>query len=218
MSVKIWQDSRSDIDIDSIKKNNEDYILLNQKHINYINNYLKSFVINKKEYKIFEPWSWFWAGSYFLSKKNNNFKMTLLDYDDKLINNLQEVYKGNNQFSLKYWDMFNIDLPNESFDFIYNAWVIEHFNYKQRLNIFKEYSKVLKKWWYMFIVIPNHYNLIYKLFYLTANILWKWKVAKEYSIYSLKKECSLLGLEFVERKTFIENSVYWMLTLLIIKK
>lgn len=218
MTVEIWQDSRSKIDINLIKQNNEDFVLSNRKHINYINNYLQRITNKNIIYKILEPWSWFWAWSYFLSKQNNNFNMTLLDYDDKLISDLKDVYFNNNQFSLICGDMYDMKFPDNYFDFIYNAWVLEHFKYNERVKILKEYFRTLKNGWYMFIIIPNHFNIIYKAFYLVANLLWRWKVAKEFWIFSLKKESNELWLEFIERKTFIENSIYWMLTLLVIKK
>lgn len=186
--------------------------------------------------KIIEVWSQFWVNSFVL---NNDLSKTLLDLDINAIDKAKSTF-------LNMWktadfvvaDMFNMPFEDESFDIVFNAWVLEHFLSDDIKNALIEYKRILKNDWFIIIAIPNHYSFVYRLAYLLSNFLNKWEYPEEYKIYDLKKEIIASWLTLIERNVVCKKNIFdfwwrfqfifkfldrifnfqWYLTVLIIKK
>jgi len=99
---------------------------------------------------------------------------------------------------------------DESYDVVFNSGVIEHFNKKERIDILREYRRVLKRNGMMIIAIPNHYSLPYRSAYLfkkkfLRGFLWPWP--EEYKIYDLEEELGLVDMQLVKRTTSKRNDI-----------
>lgn len=136
----------------------------------------------------------------------------LLDFNEDITSKLEMfTEKYNQSLNVHCQDMFSMTFQNEEFDLIYNAGVIEHYSYDERVSLLKEYSRVLRKDGLMVIAIPNHYSVPYRLAYLFHNYVlfgrfWPWP--KELKILDMKNEIEELGLRFVERKVLAKKTAF----------
>ncbi len=141
--------------------------------------------------------------------KNKGVEKTLLDYNKQIIALLEETYKTiglSAVFSTA--DMYNMPFEDNSFDLVFNAGVVEHYEYEERVKLFKEYSRVVKPGGYMVIAIPNHHSFPYRLAYIIYNLTGKWMFPKELKIYDFKKEAATVkGLNQVSRTVLSKASV-----------
>jgi len=199
-SVEKWQEYSKRINIKELIKSVE--------NIPYFQKWLAE-IINSK-YKtnseVIEIWCEFWTTSLIL---NDNFNKTLLDFDDIAIEKAKNLFNH-------YWkkanftnqDMFNMNFWNKKFDIVFNAWVLEHFNFSERVTLLKKYNEILKENWLMIIAIPNHYNILYKMAYILLNLIWKWSFPKENKIYNLSKEIEQAWLKLISRKTIDKENIF----------
>lgn len=167
--------------------------------------------------KIIEVWWQYWVS---LLLQNKKFDKTLLDIDKWALEKWSMLAEKEWQkINIIHWDMYNMSsIDNESYDIVFNAGVLEHFNYNERVSLLKEYSRILKKWWVMIIAIPNHYSLWYRLWYKIHILLRQWKIPEEYKIYDMKKEINENWLELLDRKVvspetiinFFSWSFFWL--------
>lgn len=141
---------------------------------------------------------------------DNKFNKTLLDLDKnaiELAKRLSEAIGQNAHFVIA--DMFSIPIEDKTFDIVFNAGVIEHFNRRDRIKLVREYSRILKDNGILIIAFPNHYSMPYRLAYIIHNYLlfkrfWPWP--KEYKLYDLKKEALVNNLLLLERRTVSKNT------------
>jgi SAM-dependent methyltransferase len=143
---------------------------------------------------------------------DDKFNKTYLDLNPFAVSLVEAVIKKLNKKGVVVLaDMFNIPFDKETFDVVFNAGVIEHFNYTERDLLFKEYKRILRKKGVMIIAFPNHYSFPYRTAYLMHNYIffgrW-WPFPKEFKLYDLKKELSHNGLELKRRITTSKNSVF----------
>jgi ubiquinone/menaquinone biosynthesis C-methylase UbiE len=139
---------------------------------------------------------------------SDNFTKTLLDLNPLAIDLTKQAHKKlNKKADFIVGDMFNIPFDEKSFDVIFNAGVIEHFNKKDRTKAFIEYSRVLKDNGVMYIAFPNHYSFPYRIAYLIRKILNKWPYPDEFKMYNLQEEIKDSNLILEERIILSKGSV-----------
>lgn len=228
-SVSKWQEFSNKITIEDLINNLDKLPEFQLWLVDKLNKYYKE---NKK---ILEVWCEFWLTSF---KLNDNFSKYLLDFDEIAIEKSKRIFEKYSKKAFFYnQDMFNMNFDIK-FDIIFNAWVLEHFDYNDRVRLLKKYSDFLNEDWVMLIAIPNHYNLFYRLAYLILNIIWKWSFPKENKIFDMKKEIIEAWLVLESRVTIDKENIYtlwwkvwkvikyifwnfmkeWYLTVLTIKK
>lgn len=108
-------------------------------------------------------------------------------------------------------DMFSMSMSDEYYDVVFNSGVIEHFDTKKRIDLLKEYSRVLKRNGTMILAIPNHYSFPYRSAYvLKKKILrgYKWPWPEEFKIYDLKEELKATNLQLASRTALAKETIY----------
>jgi len=141
-----------------------------------------------------------------------NLEKTFFDLDEEIISKVRIAcerigQKGN----FVVGDMFSMNFPDKSFDLVFNSGVIEHFGYKERVVLLKEYGRLLKDKGTLLLGFPNHYSFPYRSAYLLKKKLlfgFSWPWPKEYKIYDLKKELREAGLQLVNRQVISKESVF----------
>lgn len=202
-SVEVWQEFSEKIDVNDLIENIDNLPKFQIELSKYINSYYW------KWKKVLEVWCEFWLTSFSL---NDWFDKYLLDFDWKALEKSEKIFKhfwkkGN----FIHKDMFNMDFDFK-FDIIFNAGVLEHFNFDERKKLLKKYSSFLKDDWIIIIAIPNHYNFFYRLAYKILIFTGKWSFPKEEKIYDMKKEIEWSSLTLLKRDTVdIENiyTIWW---------
>lgn len=144
---------------------------------------------------------------------SDKFQKTLLDLNPMAIELCKRAFSElRKKADFIVADMFDMPIDNGSFDVIFNAGVIEHFSFNERIGILKEYSRILKSGGNMYIAFPNHFSLPYRVSYLIYNLFLKWPYPMEYKILNLKKEISMVdGLQFEERIVLSKETLFsWL--------
>jgi len=211
-----WEDATGKVSFNQIynefqnlKKNYKNFFHWDM--YNEINKYFKEWN------NIIEVW---WQYGVSLLLQNKWFCKTLLDIDKWALKKAKLLAEKEGQYiNIIHWDMYNMkSIKGESYDILFNAWVLEHFSSKERILLLKEYKRILKKWWVMIIAIPNHYSKWYRLWYKIHLLFKQWKISEEYKIYDMKEEINLNNLELIDRKivspetiiNFYSWSFFWL--------
>ncbi len=104
-------------------------------------------------------------------------------------------------------DLLRMPFPDEVFDVVYNAGVLEHFDLPDRKVALLEMLRVTKTGGRMIAAIPNHYSKPYRYAYLLKKRRGTWPYPDENKIYDFTEELSgvrtarCLGRQTVARKT-----------------
>ena len=143
---------------------------------------------------------------------NDNLDKYFLDLNDDV---LEKAEKAARQLNIKGTficeDMFSMSCPDEFYDVVFNSGVIEHYNRKERIDLLKDYSRVLKRDGMMILAFPNHYSFPYRSAYLFRKKIFKdnnWSIPDEYKIYDLKEELEATNLQLVKRTTLAKQSIF----------
>ncbi len=140
---------------------------------------------------------------------NDTFKKTFLDLNPIAISLAEKAAKNlNKKGQFVVADMFQMPFPEESFDIVFNAGVLEHFNFNDRKKALKEYQRILKQGGIMIIAFPNHYCTPYRFSYLVRILFKKWPYPLEYKLYNLKKELLDCNLRLEKRFTVSKETIY----------
>ncbi len=128
---------------------------------------------------------------------------------------LQKVEQACRQLKIKgkfiSEDMFSMNCPDGFYDVVFNSGVIEHFNKMERIDILREYSRVLKRDGIMILAIPNHYSFPYRSAYLFKKKIlrgFQWPWPDEFKIYDLETELGAAKLQLVKRTTFAKEAIF----------
>ena len=139
---------------------------------------------------------------------NDQFNKTLLDLNPLAIELTKKAHdKLKKKANFIVADMFNIPIEDKEYDVVFNAGVIEHFDFNDRKKALIEYSRILKDDGVMFIAFPNHYSHPYRLAYKIRKILNKWTYPDEYKMYDLQDEIVSANLVLKERIILSKKSV-----------
>jgi len=85
-------------------------------------------------------------------------KTTAIDLDEgiiKQVNNYNKKFKGSTE--VEKIDAFNMPYEDKSFDIVFNAGFLEHFNDEDKIRLVKEFTRVAK--YYIFMVPNKNYRL-----------------------------------------------------------
>jgi len=143
---------------------------------------------------------------------NKDLEKYFLDLNDAMLEKVKQACsKLEIEGTFITEDMFSMNCSDESYDVVFNSGVIEHFNKMERIDILKEYSRVLKPGGTMVLAVPNHYSFPYRSAYLLKKKIlrgFKWPWPEEFKIYDLDEELRATNLELVERVTLSKEAVF----------
>ena len=137
---------------------------------------------------------------------------TLLDFNSKVLDLSRFGFAAHHQSAdFVTADMFKIPFADGTFDLVFNAGVIEHYTFEERLTLLREYSRVLKKGGKLVIAYPNHYSFPYRWGYLALKFARIFPFPAEFKIYSLKDEAVKANLKFEDRVVLSKGSYFeWL--------
>ena len=143
---------------------------------------------------------------------NNDLEKYFLDFNHDV---LTKAEKASRQLEIKgefiCEDMFSMSCHDEFYDVVFNAGVIEHYNKEERIDLLKEYCRVLKRNGMMVLAIPNHYSFPYRSAYLfRMKILrgFRWPWPEEFKIYDLEQELREASLQLITRTTLAKETIF----------
>lgn len=126
-----------------------------------------------------------------------SFSATLVDYSFNALAYAQRNGEINEIYpNIVLADAFDLPFKDGTFDIVWNSGVNEHFEGEKRQNIFNEMARVCKNEGEVIVIIPNAWNLPYRLWKKSLEIQGKWQYGfeKPFSVFELKKRMIDSGL------------------------
>lgn len=146
---------------------------------------------------------------------DDRFDKTLLDINPHAIELAKNAFSAVNKKGLfVVGDMFNMPFPESGFDIVFNAGVLEHFEYADRVKALREYARVLKQNGTIVIAFPNHFSVPYRLVYEYLVKHDRWPYPSELKLYDLRAEVHEAGLEMINRSVTSKNTINYYLSCL----
>jgi ubiquinone/menaquinone biosynthesis C-methylase UbiE len=106
-------------------------------------------------------------------------------------------------------DLMQMNFAADSFDLVFNAGVLEHFEPDERAAALREMTRVTKPGGTVLVAVPNHFSKPYKYGYDFRHQLGKWQYPDEFAIYDFSAEASdITDLENPERIVISPNTAY----------
>lgn len=126
-------------------------------------------------------------------------KATVVDYSDEALKKARHFFKHNN-LRAKFVKADVLDLPTEfkgQFNISISVGLTEHFKGKKRLKINRAHFEVLKPGGLALILVPNAWNLPYRIFKFIFERTGRWEFGEEYpySRVELRTICCELGIK-----------------------
>lgn len=132
---------------------------------------------------------------------DDRFDKTLFDLNPEVVKHSKEVFRFFGKEAAFYvGDMFRMPFLGKTFDIVFNAGVIEHFDARQRVNAIREYGRILKNDGVMIIAFPNHFSSPYRLVYRYLTWRSKWPFPCELPLFDLRQELEEAGLSLQRRE------------------
>lgn len=90
-------------------------------------------------------------------------------------------YYGIKKLPIKVYrqNAFAMKFPNESFDYVWNGGVIEHFNDSEKILMLKQMWKLVKPGGKLLITVPNAYDIPFMIAKKILELRKKWSFGKE---------------------------------------
>lgn len=143
---------------------------------------------------------------------NNSLDKTFLDINNDILLKVEKACENLNiQGIFLKEDMFNMNCPDKYFDVVFNSGVMEHYVFKERVNILMEYKRILSDNGKIVIGVPNHFSFPYRIAYVFHKIIllgYRWPFPKEYKIFNLKNEIQDAGMILVDRFTMDKRTIF----------
>jgi len=139
---------------------------------------------------------------------------TLLDLEPKAIETARKLFDLEGQHAnFEVGNLFNMNFPDNKFDVVFNAGVMEHFDKYDRCEALREMVRVTKPGGIVCVAIPNHYSVPYRFSYESRKSRGKWPYPDEEKIYDLAAELREVGgVVMVSRDTIGERTMFHFLS------
>jgi 2-polyprenyl-3-methyl-5-hydroxy-6-metoxy-1,4-benzoquinol methylase/GT2 family glycosyltransferase len=139
------------------------------------------------------------TGKISLRFANEGADITLVDYSEQALLNSREAFRQMNLTgSFVLSDIRSMNIPDNSFDTTWNAGVLEHFSFEERVNILKEMARVTKPEGLVLVLVPNAKCLPYRVGKAFAETNGTWMYGIEEPVMSLQEEFDQCGISLVE--------------------
>jgi len=104
--------------------------------------------------------------------------------------------KNGNHANYVLADAFKLPFADETFDIVHNAGVNEHFRGEKRQLIFNEMARVCKRGGQVIVIVPNAWNLPYRLWKKVFEMQGRWEYGLElpFSAFELERRLKDAGL------------------------
>lgn len=144
---------------------------------------------------------------------DDHFDKTLLDLNPEAMGLARKIFEAAGK-SAKFiaGDLFEMPFPNGCFDIVFNAGVLEHFDFEARSSALRECARVLKGKGTLIIAFPNHFSRPYKLAYHYLNRTGRWPFPPEKSLLDLKEEVRSAGLLLLHREVTSKKTAFQYLS------
>lgn len=128
-------------------------------------------------------------------------EVTLLDISPNAIDLSKRLFKTNDQTArFACASVFKMPFEDQSFDVVWNAGVVEHYDSNDQLKILSEMKRVCKKNGNIILLNPNDKAKLYKISKNYADKKGLWGAGDEYPVISLKP--LLDTIEYCEFKEY----------------
>lgn len=124
--------------------------------------------------------------------------VTLLDNSETAISISKGLFSRHGQEATFVLDSaFNMPLPDNSFDVVWNAGVLEHFLFDDQVRMLQEMLRVLKPEGTLMTFNPSHDGRIYRLGKFLRERTGQWPFGREIPIKTLRPHADRLGAQLV---------------------
>ena len=114
---------------------------------------------------------------------------TLLDLEPKAVEHATALFAAANQeATFSVGDIFSMPLPDDAFDVVFNAGVLEHFDFAGRRAALLEMLRVTKPGGIVLAAVPNHYSVPYRFAYARLKARGRWPYPDEEKIFDFSAE------------------------------
>jgi 2-polyprenyl-3-methyl-5-hydroxy-6-metoxy-1,4-benzoquinol methylase len=125
--------------------------------------------------------------------------VTLVDYSEQALQNSRSAFREANvtgMFVLS--DIRSMGLPEERFDLTWNAGVLEHFDFAEKVTILQEMARITRPDGLILVLTPCAACLPYRIGKEVAERTGTWMYGVENPVLSLKDEFAASGLELLQ--------------------
>lgn len=139
---------------------------------------------------------------------------TLLDLEPDAIETAIKLFNKTGQHAhFEVGNLFNMTFPDNKFDVVFNAGVLEHFDTNGRQRALIEMTRVTKPGGIVCVAIPNHFSVPYRFAYEYRKAHGKWPYPDEEKIFDLSEELvSISNLTALKRETICEKTCFHFLS------
>lgn len=139
---------------------------------------------------------------------------TLLDLEPKAIETARQLFSRVGQHAeFETGDLFAMNFPDNAFDVVFNAGVLEHFDTTGRREALREMARVTRPGGIVCVAIPNHFSVPYRFAYEYRKARGKWPYPDEEKIFDLSEELvSVNDLTARARETIAKKTCFHFLT------
>lgn len=139
---------------------------------------------------------------------------TLLDLEPKAIEIARKLFDRAGQGAeFEVGDLFDMSFPDNVFDVVFNAGVMEHFDKNGRREALREMARVTKPGGIVYVAIPNHFSVPYRFAYEYRKAHGKWAYPDEEMIFDLSEELAAINsLVALKRETVSEEACFHFLS------
>jgi 2-polyprenyl-3-methyl-5-hydroxy-6-metoxy-1,4-benzoquinol methylase len=139
--------------------------------------------------------------------------VTLLDFQVVPLRTARLLFEyGNRSGRFVQGDLFQLPFGDENFDLVFNAGVLEHFEFADRCRALAEMVRCVRPGGKVIVALPNHFSRPYRYSYLYRQKKKQWPYPDEYVIYDLNEEVKTVGLQVTQtRETICPETAYHFL-------
>lgn len=139
---------------------------------------------------------------------------TLLDLEPKAIEIARELFStAGQQAEFIEGDLFHMPFPDDYFDVVFNAGVLEHFDFAGRRAALIEMARVASPGGKICVAVPNHYSVPYRYAYEYRKARNTWRFPDEERIFDFAEELiGVEGVKFISRETVAERTCFSFLS------
>lgn len=114
---------------------------------------------------------------------------TLLDLEPKAIERAAALFAvAGQEATFTVGDIFSLPFPDDAFEVVFNAGVLEHFGFASRRAALLEMLRVTKPGGVICVAIPNHYSVPYRFAYTHLVARGRWQYPEEERIFDFSAE------------------------------
>ncbi len=136
---------------------------------------------------------------------------TLLDLDAHAVQTAEQVFSATGQQArCMQGDLFAMPFPDGSFDCVFNAGVLEHFDQAMRAQALREMARVTRSGGLVVVAVPNHCSYHYHSAYCWMKAHGRWPYPDEEVIRDFQQELTdIPTLRHLDRRTIDISTAEW---------